>query len=86
MLTHDENELITRVGAGTPMGITMRRYWINWFGRLATPCPSSGKINVSTIPPRSDMALAIWRASPTGTRGSFSPWMMRSVGYFVPGV
>ena len=28
MLTHEENELITRIGAGTPMGNTMRRYWI----------------------------------------------------------
>src|ERR671934_1054265 len=28
MLTHEENELITRIGAGTPMGATMRRYWI----------------------------------------------------------
>ncbi|HVC54492.1 MAG TPA: Rieske 2Fe-2S domain-containing protein [Stellaceae bacterium] len=28
MLPPKENELITRVGAGTPMGKTMRRYWI----------------------------------------------------------
>jgi hypothetical protein len=28
MLTHEENELITRVGTGTPMGNTLRRYWI----------------------------------------------------------
>src|SRR6266571_940468 len=28
MLTHEENELITRIGAGTAMGDTMRRYWI----------------------------------------------------------
>ena len=28
MLPPKENELITRVGAGTPMGETMRRYWI----------------------------------------------------------
>ena len=28
MLSHEENELITRVGQGTPMGNTMRRYWI----------------------------------------------------------
>ena len=28
MLTREENELVTRTGAGTPMGETMRRYWI----------------------------------------------------------
>jgi len=28
MLPREENELITRVGQGSPMGNTMRRYWI----------------------------------------------------------
>ena len=28
MLTREENERLTRVGAGTPMGTLMRRYWI----------------------------------------------------------
>src|SRR4029450_3309164 len=28
MLTRDENELVTRVGPGTPLGETLRRYWI----------------------------------------------------------
>ena len=28
MLSRDENELLTRVGPGTPMGETLRRYWI----------------------------------------------------------
>ena len=28
MLAREENELITRVGQGSPMGNTMRRYWI----------------------------------------------------------
>ena len=28
MLTREENELITRVGPGTPMGELMRRYWL----------------------------------------------------------
>jgi phthalate 4,5-dioxygenase oxygenase subunit len=28
MLPREENELLTRVGPGTPMGRTMRRYWI----------------------------------------------------------
>ena len=42
MLTHEENELVTRVGPGTPMGDVMRRYWVpallSW--ELAEPdCP-----------------------------------------------
>ncbi len=28
MLSREENELITRVGQGTPMGNTLRRYWV----------------------------------------------------------
>ena len=28
MLSPEENEFVTRVGQGTPMGKTMRRYWI----------------------------------------------------------
>ncbi len=28
MLSREENELVTRVGQGTPMGNALRRYWI----------------------------------------------------------
>src|SRR5471030_1086645 len=28
MLSKEENEIITRVGPGTPMGNTIRRYWV----------------------------------------------------------
>ena len=28
MLSREENELVTRVGPGTPMGNTLRRYWL----------------------------------------------------------
>ena len=28
MLTQDDNELLTRVGPGTPMGQLIRRYWL----------------------------------------------------------
>ena len=28
MLSREENELVTRIGQGTPMGNAMRRYWI----------------------------------------------------------
>lgn len=39
MLSHQENELLTRVGAGTPMGELMRRYWIpaGFSERIAAP-------------------------------------------------
>jgi phthalate 4,5-dioxygenase len=42
MLSPEENELVTRTGAGTPMGELMRRYWmpaaLAW--ELAEPdCP-----------------------------------------------
>ena len=42
MLAHAENELITRVGSDTPMGATMRRYWMPALlaGELPEPdCP-----------------------------------------------
>ncbi len=28
MLTHEETELLCRVGAGTPMGEMIRRFWV----------------------------------------------------------
>jgi len=28
MLPHDDNELISKVGVGTPMGELMRHYWL----------------------------------------------------------
>ena len=52
MLTREENELLTRVGPGTPMGNLIREYWIpalpsNEFpGR--TPPPSECVCSVRT--------------------------------------
>src|SRR5437762_3545244 len=39
MLSTEENELICRVGPGTPMGLTMRRYWLP--GLLSEELPES---------------------------------------------
>jgi phthalate 4,5-dioxygenase oxygenase subunit len=42
MLSQEDNELLTRVGAGTPMGSLMRRYWIPaaYSHQIAEPdCP-----------------------------------------------
>ena len=43
MLSHQDNELLTRVGAGTPMGSLMRRYWI--------PAAFSNQIEKPDSPP-----------------------------------
>ena len=43
MLSREENELITRVSPGTPMGNAMRRYWI--------PALLSGEISEPDGPP-----------------------------------
>src|SRR5246500_5223206 len=43
MLPPKENELVTRVGAGTPMGDAMRRYW--------TPACMSSEIAETDSPP-----------------------------------
>jgi len=39
MLSPEENELVTRTGAGTPMGEVMRRYWMP--AALASELPES---------------------------------------------
>jgi phenylpropionate dioxygenase-like ring-hydroxylating dioxygenase large terminal subunit len=49
MLTHDENELITRVGAGTPMGTTMRRYWIPALMASELPEPDGPPVRVQLL-------------------------------------
>ncbi|HCY5725463.1 TPA: Rieske (2Fe-2S) protein, partial [Staphylococcus aureus] len=40
MLSHEDNELLVRVGAGTPMGKLMRLYWIPFL--LARDVPADG--------------------------------------------
>jgi hypothetical protein len=37
MLTKEENELLTRVGPGTPMGELMRQYWLPRYSRRSFP-------------------------------------------------
>ena len=49
MLTHEENELITRIGPGTPMGNTLRRYWIP--ALLASELPEPDGPPVRVKPP-----------------------------------
>jgi phthalate 4,5-dioxygenase len=49
MLTHEENELITRIGAGTPMGDTMRRYWIPALLARELPEPDCPPVRVKLL-------------------------------------
>ncbi len=46
MLTHEENELICRVGPGTPMGSLMREYWIPAMLSSELPKPDSDPVRV----------------------------------------
>jgi phthalate 4,5-dioxygenase len=49
MLTREENELITRIGAGTPMGDTMRRYWIPALLSRELPRPDCPPVRVKLL-------------------------------------
>ena len=41
MLSKEDNELITRVGPGTPMGNLMRQYWMPAMLASELPAPDS---------------------------------------------
>src|ERR671926_959539 len=46
MLSQEENELITRVGPGTPMGNLMREYWLPAMLSSELPGPDSDPVRV----------------------------------------
>jgi phthalate 4,5-dioxygenase len=46
MLKQDENELITRVGPGTPMGSLMREYWVPAMLSSEVPTPDSDPVRI----------------------------------------
>src|SRR5437588_7301449 len=46
MLKQEENELITRVGPGTPMGSLMREYWVPAMLSSELPSPDSDPVRV----------------------------------------
>ena len=46
MLSREENELITRVGPGTPMGALMREYWMPAVLSSELPAPDSDPVRV----------------------------------------
>jgi phthalate 4,5-dioxygenase oxygenase subunit len=49
MLTVEENELLTRTDAGTPMGETMRRYWIPALHSWELPEPDCPPVRVQLL-------------------------------------
>ncbi len=49
MLTHDDNELLCRVGPGTPMGTLMRRYWIPAGLGAELPEPDGAPLRVKLL-------------------------------------
>src|SRR5262249_60033435 len=49
MLTREENELVTRTGAGTPMGEVMRRYWIPALLSSELPEPDGPPVRVQLL-------------------------------------
>src|SRR5215813_7912375 len=46
MLSREENELVSRVGAGTPMGELMRQYWLPAVLSSELPAPDSDPVRV----------------------------------------
>ena len=49
MLSHEENELVTRVGPGTPMGAAMRRYWLPALLAEELPAPDGPPLRVRLL-------------------------------------
>ncbi len=49
MLAREENELITRVDPGTPMGNTMRRYWMPALLAWELPEPDCPPVRVKLL-------------------------------------
>ena len=49
MLKREENELVTQVSTGTPMGNVMRRYWIPAMLASEVPGPDSDPIRVRLL-------------------------------------
>jgi phthalate 4,5-dioxygenase oxygenase subunit len=49
MLSREENELISRVGPGTPMGNLMRQYWLPALVSSELPSPDSDPVRVKLL-------------------------------------
>src|SRR5262249_60180784 len=49
MLSREENEMVTRVGPGTPMGELMRRYWVPAALSRELPEPDCAPLRVKLL-------------------------------------
>src|SRR5947207_12885282 len=49
MLSQSENELLTRVGPGTPMGNLLRRFWQPFALATELPAPDSDPVRVRVL-------------------------------------
>ena len=49
MLARDDNDRVTRVGPGTPMGTAMRRYWIPALLAWELPEPDCPPVRVKLL-------------------------------------
>ena len=49
MLSREENELVTRVGPGTPLGKVMRRYWVPLCTSAQLPRPDCAPLRLSAL-------------------------------------
>src|SRR5215471_2596139 len=49
MLSKADNELVTRVGPGTPMGSLMREYWVPAMLASEVPSPDSDPVRVMLL-------------------------------------
>src|SRR5919106_5617749 len=49
MFSQEENELLTRVGSGTPMGMLMRHYWIPALLSEEIPLPDCPPVRVRLL-------------------------------------
>ena len=49
MLSKEDNELLTRVGPGTPMGTLLRRYWLPAFLSSELPEPDCDPVRTRVL-------------------------------------
>jgi 5,5'-dehydrodivanillate O-demethylase len=80
MLSVEENELITRVGPGTPMGELMRRYW----HPVAAAAQMVGRWTKRVRILGEDLVLFRDRSGKLGLIGEFCPHRRASLAYGIP--
>ena len=49
MLSRDDNDLLCRVGSGTPMGALLRQYWIPALVSSELPAPDGAPVRVRLL-------------------------------------